>query len=144
MKRRARRAVIGAAALVAALLSVLVVTHWGAVRDHVEAWHFQLTRDTKTIDPVPEGMPARGTPYTEEDVLHFAADRLRCPLIVDHREEFFFLGDVSGNSIRDILEKNRWRVLEQRFPRRAYVVIRAADPQDGQPIVVPPQSLLPE
>src|SRR5688572_3070678 len=50
MKPRARRVTMGVAALVAALLSVLVVTHWGTVRDHVEAWHFQLTRETDTAE----------------------------------------------------------------------------------------------
>jgi len=51
MKPRARRITVGAAALEAAVLAVLVVINWGTVRDHVEAWHFQLTRNTKTIQP---------------------------------------------------------------------------------------------
>ncbi len=33
------RSSIGAAALVAVLVTVLVATHWTTVRDHVEAWH---------------------------------------------------------------------------------------------------------
>ena len=36
-----------AAVLGAALVAVLVVGHWGTVRDHVEAWHFKLTGGTK-------------------------------------------------------------------------------------------------
>jgi len=150
MKRCARRAVIGAAALVAALLSVLVVTHWGTVRDHVEAWHFQLTRETKTMEPRPEGMPVRGPSfwwatkrgmggpaYSEEDVLQFAADRLRCPMILDQREVLDALASISSDiSIREELAARGWRVLEQRFPRRAYVLIRAADrPLESSPLM---------
>src|SRR5688572_31459205 len=51
MKRRARRAVIGAAALVVVVIVLLVVAHRDTVRDHLEAWHFQLTRETKIMDP---------------------------------------------------------------------------------------------
>ena len=141
MKPRARRIMVGVAVLVAVLVVVLAVACWGTVRDHVEAWHFQLTKETKTIEPCPEGMPVRGPSfvgawkhgttgpaYSEEDVLQFAADMLRCPMILDQRDVLDAVGSRSGESIREVLADNGWRVLEQHFPRRAYVVIRAAHP----------------
>jgi hypothetical protein len=124
MTPRARRAVIGATALVAVVVAVLVVAHWDTVRDHVEAWHFQLTRDTRTIDPSPEGMSERGPAISEKDVLHFVADRLRCPMILDQRDGLNELAFISGNSVRELFENEGWRVLEQRLPRRAFVLIR--------------------
>jgi len=48
MKPRARRVTIGAV-LGAVLVAALVVTHWGTVRDHVEAWHFQEDRNEQLV-----------------------------------------------------------------------------------------------
>jgi len=53
VKPRARGITIGAATLVALVVAVLVVANWGSVRDHVEAWHFQLTRKTISTEPCP-------------------------------------------------------------------------------------------
>jgi hypothetical protein len=39
----------GGAALVAFVVAFLVAANWATVRDHVEAWHFQLTRETETV-----------------------------------------------------------------------------------------------
>jgi hypothetical protein len=49
MKRRARRVTIGAAGLGAVVLGVLAVVHWQGIRDHVEAWRYFLTTETRTI-----------------------------------------------------------------------------------------------
>ena len=46
MKPRARRVTTGMAVLVIVLVVVLAVANLGTVSDHVEAWHFQLTRET--------------------------------------------------------------------------------------------------
>jgi len=48
MKPRSRRITIGAAVLAVPLVAVLAIANWGTVRDHVEAWHFHLTRETFT------------------------------------------------------------------------------------------------
>ena len=37
----------------ALVLVALIVANWSTVRDDVEAWHFQLTRQTETIVPNP-------------------------------------------------------------------------------------------
>ena len=107
MKPRARRITIGAAALAVVLLALLVVANWGAVRDHVEAWHFQLTRKTISTEGI-------------------------CPLIFDSEdlpEEWRnFYNHLSGG--QSFLPHDDYRFLEQRFPRRAYVVIREPDPTE--------------
>jgi len=134
MKPRARRVTLVAVALGGAVLGVLVVANWSTVRDHVEAWHFQLTRETETIEPIADAYGIRTYEYpTQEHLLYIAADQLRCPVIFDPQGAQSFLkedsaaavpiaGTVSG-TICEILEKRGWRVLEQRIPRKAFVAI---------------------
>jgi len=57
MKPRARRLTSAAACLTAGVIVVFVVLNWSTVRDHVEAWHFQLTRETDTTMPREGGTP---------------------------------------------------------------------------------------
>jgi len=114
MKSRARRVTIAAAVIGAAVVAVLVVVHWGAVRDHVEAWHFQLTRETETR----EGLLDRPIIFSPKDDVE---------LITEFVSPEDFKEILEARAYRD---SRRWgrrprrRVLEQRFPRRAYVVIR--------------------
>jgi hypothetical protein len=134
MKRRARRAVVISIATAATLASILVFAYWDSVRDHVEAWHFQLTRKTATIDPF-SVKPSR---VNEDGVFVFecpglevlAANAMRSiivdpaeardvPLRVVHRR----LGE---DEVVRVLREEGYRVLEQRLPQRAYVAIRAA------------------
>jgi len=140
MKPRARRATIGVAALAVVLLVVLVVACWGTVRDHVEAWHFQLTRKTMEVTPPPKGF----RPVQEPSVEDVAGCRLilatdSClPVVFDSAEDrvsAFVLRDLDKevteflrvDEARRVLRVNGYRILEQRFPRRAYVVIRDVD-----------------
>ena len=51
MNRRGKRLALGVMAMGLAAVIVLAVANWGTVRDHVEAWRFQLTRETVTMDP---------------------------------------------------------------------------------------------
>ena len=139
MKRRARRAVIGAAALVALVVAVLVVANWTTVRDHIEVWRFQVTRETATIEP----MAADVTVYASwwEVLLHDAADDSRSSVIFDSQEEFPLLSQLvyrrapepsryrgrAGAYAGEIIaffQKNGYRIIKQRLPRRAYVVVR--------------------
>jgi hypothetical protein len=102
MKPRARRISLVAAALGMGLTAVLVLANWGTVRDHVQAWHFQLTRETISTGPCP---------------FIFIFDSEDAP--EDWRN---FYNDLSAGLSAG--PADRWRFLEQRFPRRAYVVIR--------------------
>jgi len=154
MKRRARRVVIGGAALVAVVVGVLVATHWGTIRDHVEAWHFQLTRDTQVLIPEPgrKGQPGLSVittvlrPNMEPrysvnpgEFLRLLKDFSGTPVIVQPHEYLsemdleLALSYLDGSRItgEDALRELRaagFRILEQRFPRSAHVVIRNADP----------------
>jgi len=153
MKRRAWRITIGAATLGVALAAVLAVAHRDSLRDHVEAWRFQLTRTTETIEPpvagrtvigsTPLSPSARADAYRAggtvlhgeaalarfwEGFLFVAANELRRPVIYDPRDR---PPSIWGSTfprtvcnIRGFLERSGFRLVEQRFPRKACVLIR--------------------
>lgn len=141
MKRRARRVAIGAAAAGSLLVAILIVANWEVVRDHLAAWHFQLTRETKTIAPLVRGA-ALGPHPAEESLLRIAARPLHHPLIFDPREAVP-LPPVSGlrksfpyteRAARRFLETYGYRVLEQRFPGRAYIILRPSGERMDSPM----------
>ena len=155
MNRRARRTMIMTVALVAGIVAVLVVANWGTVRDHVEAWRFQLTRKTGVMT----GPGRCGNMSEAEDLfwdLFWFSGR---PVIFEYEDEnqvrsmgnqrmrYVFdqsaradlnraaeEGDIvrAVDAVKGVLALNGFRVLEQRFPRRAYVVIRDADSPPAQ------------
>jgi hypothetical protein len=154
MKPRARRITITAAVLGAAVVAVLVVAHWDAVRDHLEAWRFQLARETKMIQPDPEmkeihvaldaSLPAlggqseiTGRPCWPSDMLRILANRSGCRVISsvdrDTPDIQVMLGvriaNATSGVARTLLELSGYRVIEQCFPQRAFVVI--PDYQEG-------------
>jgi hypothetical protein len=173
MNRRGRRLAFTMAATGGVVVLGVGILHWGAVRDHVEAWHFQLTRETETIEPEPamrgipkvlEASPAGVSFYAnallslEGHPWYQASDFVR--ILANHSGHYaifateenstsqILLGSkfdgVTANIARDILEANGWRIIEQRFPRRAYVVIRdgshAAAGVEGTLIVIPAET----
>ena len=141
MKPRARRVTITAAVLGGALVTTLVVANWGTVRDHVEAWHFQATTETEVITP-PDDRERDGLERWYFNLVtseakhwpvrfHFTllAVVSRHPVILDKRvrRATMVAGMAPGTGAAPIvsfLRERGWRVLEQRFPRKAYVVIR--------------------
>jgi len=142
MKPRARRVTIGAATLVALVVAVPVVANWDTVRDHVEAWWFQLTRKTKTIEAYPGRFIVSRVIWKstatsiEQIVFGLAAEELRCPIIFDPQEvpPLRLTRSMVQGSIS--LKKSGYRLLEQRFPRRAYVAIRdGAAPEESSPVM---------
>ena len=135
MKPRARRVTIGAAVLGAVLVAVLVVSHWSIACDHLEAWRFQMTRETTTIEPLWDETRTWHWREFQEVDLYIAAKELRSPVIFAPRELPSKEGRVwltrhllerTGDDIRSRLQKLGWRLIEQRFPRRAYVAIQGA------------------
>ena len=144
MKQRARRAMILTAALGAIVTAVLVIANWGTVREHVEAWHFQLTRKTETIEPgttppVPFTRVARPLaswasssegPFigiVHLDLLGILASYSERAVIYEEDGALCWIRQgqtLGGADVVQLLNDNRYRLLEQRFPRRAYVVIR--------------------
>ena len=132
MKPRARRITIGAAALVAVIVAVLVVANKGTVRDHVEAWHIQVTTETERLTPPRNGDVLFG-PAPGLQVLSSHAERsVICKaggvdVGIWQANPKVTLGEMLG-----LIREQGFRVLEQRFPRRAYILIRDADPIDGR------------
>jgi hypothetical protein len=149
MKPRARRVTIAAAVLGAGVVGVLMVVS-GPVRDHVDAWHFQLTRETKMIEPNPEMPGCMWSDWGDgktvvyilmyRGVLECLAAHSCIPVIAYSPESHHASGvetlvwkpehapfsrdSISEPDLLRILRSRRGiRVLEQRFPRRAYVVI---------------------
>jgi hypothetical protein len=136
MKRRGWRVALTVATLGLALVAGLVAFNWAIVRDHAEAWWFVATRETKTIEP---NSPNPG-PFAEQ-LFHVAAGVSGCQVIFAPKETggwvrvesadprvkrggYSFTGNFSiKGSIWELLEAEGYRVLEQRFPRRAYVVV---------------------
>jgi hypothetical protein len=149
MKPRARRVTIAAAALGVGVIGVFVIINWRPVREHIQAWHLQLTRETETITAGGEGMSFTllckrvGTPrrsmVQDEVVLNVLAEQSGHPVIWNPASARVFVV-AQGEELRKatdalrVLKDNGWRVLEQRFPRRAYVVIR--EPQFIQDLEV--------
>ena len=135
MKPRARRVTLVAVALGGAVLGVLVVANWATVRDHVEAWHFQLTTETETVVPNSAWMESSafelfaegGDDYTIADLegwLEVLATKSGRTVVLDTTEKKDLPLRSGFDSALSVLEANGYRVLEQRFPRRAYVIIR--------------------
>jgi hypothetical protein len=146
MKPRARRVTIAAAVLGAGVVGVLVVLNWATVRDHFEGWRFQLTRKTETIDPDPlliTSLAADMSDIIEMDAIscfRILSTYSGLRVIVEPAPSPEPMVAIATNVFKDpsmatVLEKTAdatrqalqtvgYRILEQRFPRRAYVVIR--------------------
>jgi hypothetical protein len=136
MKRRARRAALGAGAVGSLLLVVLTLANGGVVWSHLEAWRFQLARETKTIAPFVHGaaLDRALDPFTGQLLLNIAVHELPHPVVFDPQEASQIPGVGTRwiwlrgeENARVLLERLGYHVLLQRFPRKAYVLIRSGD-----------------
>jgi hypothetical protein len=115
------------------LVAGLAAFNWGLVRDHVEAWRFQATRETETVVPG----AIRGWPFSE---LAFCAKR---PVVFvphesrSYKKDYYqalsddpsvferhVIKNIGCDSLLGELRRVGYRILDQRLPRRAYVVVR--------------------
>jgi hypothetical protein len=134
--RRGKRIAFAAAIIGGEVVALLVVGHWATVLDHFEAWTFQLTRQTKMVQPLVT--ERQSDIWLVQSRLPYLglANFSGWPVIVDpgslpdysHGEG----EQVTTESLLESLRNNGWRVIEQRFPRRAYVVIRAEAPEESE------------
>src|SRR5262245_39380789 len=132
MKPRARRLVLLTAAAGTLVIVGLMAFNWPTVHDHAEAWWFQLTTETEAIRP--------DTPYLElckksdSYSWHGIRDLLRLlastsgRLVIGGRDVYQVMAMVPARNLTPdfalhLLRSEGCRVLEQRFPRSAYVVI---------------------
>jgi hypothetical protein len=106
------------------LVAGLVALNWATVRDHAEAWWFIATRETETVSPVGE-YDARKWPFS------LLAGSVRLPVIFDPAENKNSPLQGSGDSVLGVLQADGFRVIEQRFPRRAYVVVGYPEPREA-------------
>jgi hypothetical protein len=112
---RGNRIRLGTAILGTGALFVFAV----ALRDHLESWRFQLTRETKTVTP--DCGDSNSPP-----ILCLLARSSGRRIIYDPQDS----GALSWSSalrspagILGVLRCFGWRVIEQRFLRRAFVII---------------------
>jgi hypothetical protein len=154
MNRRGKRLAFTAAAMGLAVILGLGILHWDAIRDHVEAWRFQRARTTETIVPDPELRATRAMPpghpctltrpihetewsynYAPQTVFQFLANYSGFQVIHASGESWTLvsnialstpLEDLTPDTVKIMLAANGWRVLEQRFPSRACVMVRAS------------------
>jgi hypothetical protein len=132
MNRRGRRLAFTVAATGLAVVLVLGMVYRVDLRDHLEAWRFQLTRATKTIEPLaPEQtvtfQPQMATLYPiNEHPLQVTASFSGYAVIFDPKQmpPLVEAVTVSRGGATGLLKAQGWRVIEQRFPRKAYVLIR--------------------
>ena len=147
MKRK-RRWAIGAAILGGCVVLALPIASW----DQVQAWRLLLGGDTVTIFPDPalagETVEAnlRVVPALRRYICRFQAKTLLCflatrserPVIlrtpgrnaleawidVERKEP---RPGITRDDVLPLLRSRGWRIVEQAFPKRAYVVLEPAD-----------------
>jgi hypothetical protein len=139
MRRRARRVTVAAATLGSGVIvGLLVVILSDAVRTHIEAWWLQSTTPTEIIEPNPAlqgsvlSVVANDSRLTT--LVGILANHSGLPVIVHRvgydpaslnppvRMDTTYWG-VTSNWALHALRDRGCRILEQRIPRRAYVVI---------------------
>ena len=142
MKRRGWRVALTVATLGIAIVAGLVAFNWATVRDHAEAWWFQATRETRMATP--ESQEGKQWIYQQ------LADCFKCPVVFDPAEPVIIweIGPhepqhclVMGEATIRAMREGGFHLLEQRFPRRAYVVVgypAEESPPDGMRISGPP------
>jgi len=138
MNRRGKRLTLGVMAVGFAVVLGLAIAHWRAIVDHVEVWYFQLTTETEVIEPGPVTARLKVEIHGSEAYsceIGELLSILKLPVIIEPRYKprrvWWPIDNPSPLEMRTqpdlvsrILRVNRIRVLEQRFPQRAYVVIR--------------------
>jgi hypothetical protein len=122
MKPHMRRIALLTVAAACLVVVGLVAFNWTTVRDHAEAWWFVWKRHTQVA------LPGGSSPALDSSsAFQRLADSHHCPVIFD--PTLAVLTTVSNSTSRALgdvllarLRYQGWRVIEQRFPRRAYVV----------------------
>jgi hypothetical protein len=141
VKRRGNRIAFTVAATGLAVALVVGILYRGVVTDHVAAWWFQLTTETMTVEPQPdhpEWVALQIEESTEEDLLDTAAlpqvlaDSSGRVVIIDVERRWEWdppdipwgKRDFTTATILEAAKEVGLRVIDQRFPQRAFVVIR--------------------
>ena len=127
MKPRPRPVTLVAAVLGVGVVGVLVALNWATVIEHTQAWYFLMTTRTRTAYP---GSDDDGTSSGNEQVFQVLARCLGDAVTYDSAKSvrrYVIDETIDWRGDRATLFRLLgWRVLEQRFPRRAYIVVAGA------------------
>lgn len=138
MNRRGKRITLGVVAVGLTMVLGLAVAYRKPILEHVEAWHFQLTRKTETVEPDPlyagasKFVPHSGSfslYLAQGDLLRLLADCAEVPVVLEAKQppgyqklrRGYITAEVALREFRD----QGWHIVAQRLPRRAYIVVRA-------------------
>jgi hypothetical protein len=147
--RRGLRIALAAGAIVLGVIAGAVVLNWSVVRDHLEAWQFSRQGNTVSVQPDPAILERSRYPGGHgylacgaRDLVAMLAASSGRPVLASRAglERRFLLGlkDATAGLALGALESAGYRVLEQRFPRAAYVVIgNPPDPAGRRPAGAP-------
>ena len=113
MNRRGLRVTLTAGAIGLAVVAFVVAFNWQVVRDHVEAWRFQATHETVTLQP-----GSIEPVYLGAWKFRNLAERHAMAVTVDASLDNQGGADLTIEAMREC----GYRIVEQLFPRRAYVV----------------------
>ena len=143
MKRRGKRISFMLAGAVLASVTGLAMLHREGIRNHLEAWRFQLARETEMLEPDLEDpgwievlkiqVEASGDESLPMPVLlEVLANSSRTPVISDRAREERWIPwgkrDFAAETALHAAREAGLHVLEQCFPRRAYVVVSDDSP----------------
>jgi hypothetical protein len=132
MNRRGKRLTLGVMAAGLAVVLVLAIAYRKPILEHIEAWRFQLTRETVTVEPEDMKNGKVKPPEIDQVIFYFLPGFLDRPIIFAPKDAVLITGLVPDD-FREMLKAKSYRVLEQRFPRRAWVVIRDKKGREGTP-----------
>jgi hypothetical protein len=149
MKPRARRIALLTVAAGCLVVAGLAAFNWPTVRDHAEAWWFIWTKETRTLKPLRistqetqtlesigtleavgkrrwSSVPALG--YLQL-VASFTSMPVICEESLSRDSKMQLLACLPPGVVDPVklLRENGYRILEQRFPRQAYVVVSYPD-----------------
>jgi hypothetical protein len=130
MKRRGLHAALTAVAIGLVLVAGVVAFNWGVVGDHAQAWWFQVTRKTAKVQP--DSFLGDGSIHPANLwLLRQLASLSGHAVIYDPTSPWLHVTKRSlqapGKTTVRTLREDGWRILEQYFPQRAYVVVMYPD-----------------
>jgi hypothetical protein len=134
MKRpRGLKVFLVSAGVATVVTGFFVVFNWAIVRDHIESWWFVMSRTTETIlpNPIQREDPTSRAQRNDFPFLRLIADFSGRPVIFELTDgllasEILLKSQVhpgTADAAKLLLQADGWRIVQQYFPRPAYVII---------------------
>ena len=139
--RRGARSAFATGAAGCVVLGGLMAGQWRVVKQHLAAWDFVLSTETLALEPrhVDPANRILGTTglFPVERACQHLADQSDFTVVLDARDRRRVQLDanpLTAAAVMEALCENGYRIIEQRFPRAAYVVIhRPLSPGEQPP-----------